>query len=334
MSPARFFMEKIATIRSNLSSSDMVCDIDEAGLDVPKFDTALSEFKMLSSEEVHGIIKKSNPKSCELDPLPTCLLKECFGTLLPVVTRMVNTSLSTSEMPSIFKKALIRPLLKKPSLDTEILKNYRPVSNLPFMSKIIEKAVNVQFQQHMERNGLYENMQSAYRRYHSTETALLKVQNDIMMAVDGGSVAVLVLLDLSAAFDTIDHAKLLHRLESRFGIQGAALAWFRSYLSGRYQSVTVDGQSSEARQLEYGVPQGSVLGPLLFTVYTTPVGDIIRSHGLDHHFFADDSQLYLCFKPRYPLEPQNLLSLMEACVADVQQWMNVNMLKGPGQKFN
>ena len=133
---------------------------------------------------------------------------------------------------------------------------------------MIEKVVSFQLKQHIERNSLSEKMQSAYRQFHSTETALIKVQNDIMKSVDGGSVVVLVLLDLSAAFDTIDHGKLLHLLEYKFGITGAALAWFGCYLSGRYQSVTINGQSSEPRLLEYGVPQGSVLGPLLFTVYT------------------------------------------------------------------
>ncbi len=117
-------------------------------------------------------------------------------------------------------------------------------------------------------------MQSAYRKYHNTETALVKVYNDIMEVVDGGSCVIIVLLDLSAAFGSVDHAILLHGLEKRLVVTGSALLWFKSYLSSRTQRVYIKGTSSDDRPLKYGVPQGSILGPKLLKVYTLPVGDI------------------------------------------------------------
>ena len=119
-------------------------------------------------------------------------------------------------VPKEFKHAKIRPLLKKSGLDIDTLKNNRPVSNLPFISKELEKVVDARLERHLCTNNLHEEMQSAYRQFHSTETALLKVQNDILQSLDNKCVTVLVLLDLSAAFDTIDHHTLLHRLESHF----------------------------------------------------------------------------------------------------------------------
>ena len=117
-------------------------------------------------------------------------------------------------------------------------------------------------------------MQSAYRPFHSTKSALLCVQNDILSSLNNKKAVTLVLLDLSAAFDTIDHEKLLHCLETRFGINGTALNWFRSYLSNRSQEVRINNSSSEKMYLNFGVPQGSVLGPILFTLYVAPVADI------------------------------------------------------------
>ena len=122
------------------------------------------------------------------------------------------------------------------------------------------------------------------------------------------------ILDLSAAFDTIDHHCLLHILESSFGIQGNVLAWFQSYLTGRTQTVHINKCTSEPHELKYGVPQGSVLGPILFTIYTTPLGKLIRRHGLTFHLYADDTQLYLAFKPSEPSSIDNNISRLEKCV--------------------
>ena len=206
-------------------------------------------------------------------------------------------SLESGVVPGCFKKALVRPLLKKPSLDADCLKNYRPVSNLSFISKQTERVVAARLNEHMSQFELFEPLQSAYKARHSSETALIHVQNNILRAMDQGKVGILLLLDMSAAFETVDHRTLLDRLHAEIGIVGTALDWFESYLVDRHQVVPIRDEHSDSCLLHYGVPQGSVLGPQLFTVYTSPLGRIIRAHGLDYHLFADDSQLYVFVKP-------------------------------------
>ena len=153
-------------------------------------------------------------KSCSMDPLPTCLLKKGIDVLLPCITSIINRSLEVREFPATFKHGLVTPLLKKSDLDHEILKNYRPISNLPFLGKMIERLVAMQFKQHLVINNLYTKTWSAYCAYHSTETALLRVSNDINLAL-GNHDVVLVLLDLSSAFDTIDHSVFMNKLYTR-----------------------------------------------------------------------------------------------------------------------
>ena len=240
---------------------------------------------------------------------------------------MMNQSLSTGTVPPCLKHAIIRPLLKKKHLDHENLKNYRPVSNLPFMSKLLEKIVAERLLQHMETNDLNEKMQSAYKKLHSTETALIRVQNDILTSLDNKCGVILVLLDLSAAFDTIDHETLFHQLQHRLGITGTALQWFVSYLSGRTQSVSVENASSKPSPLQFGVPQGSVLGPLLYTIYTLPLGDILRRSNISYHLYADDTQLYLSFNFHEPSSQTACLEQIQQGVTDVKEWMLKNKLK-------
>ncbi|CAJ1063628.1 galanin receptor type 1b isoform X2 [Xyrichtys novacula] len=235
---------------------------------------------------------------------------------------MINTSLLTGYVPQSFKTALIKPLLKKPTLDSSSLANYRPISNLPFISKILEKVVANQLCDFLHNNGLLEDFQSGFRTHHSTETALLKVSNDLLMASDNGFLSVLVLLDLSAAFDTIDHSILLQRLEQSIGIAGSALSWFKSYLTDRSQFVNVNNKSSAHTKVCYGVPQGSVLGPILFTLYMIPLGKIMRKYSINFHCYADDTQLYLSIKP----EEAGQVARLEACLKDIKSWMTNNFL--------
>ena len=169
-----------------------------------------------------------------------------------------------------------------------------------------------------------ELFQSAYRKHHSTETAILRVCNDFLEGADDRKVNLLVLLDLSAAFDTIDHDILIKRLECSFGVKGTALKWFASYLKNRTQSVKVSGFQSEKGFLQFGVPQGSVLGPVLFTMYTQPLVHIMRKFNILYHLYADDTQLYGSV---YPNELPDLIDRFEHCIAEVKAWMKVNKLK-------
>ncbi|KAL0153650.1 hypothetical protein M9458_051015 [Cirrhinus mrigala] len=219
----------------------------------------LQYFTAIGQEELNKLITVSKPTTCLLDPVPTKLLKELLPVAEEPLLNIINSSLSLGHVPKPFKLAVIKPLIKKPQLDPSELANYRPISNLPFMSKILEKVVSAQLCSFLQKNDIYEEFQSGFRPHHSTETALVKITNDLLLASDQGCISLLVLLDLSAAFDTIDHDILIDRLQNYAGIQGQALKWFRSYLSDRYHFVYLNGESSQLSPVKYGVPQGSVL---------------------------------------------------------------------------
>ena len=217
------------------------------------------------------------------------------------------------------------PFVKKtPTLDRDDMKNYRSVSSLSFLSKIIEKVVASRLNSHINSSYTSNDYQSAYRKFHSTETALLQIHNVILSSMDDGRVTALTLLDLSAAFDTIDHTILLRRLGNWFGVSGKALDWFKSYLTGRSQRIKLGNCLSSRSDLSFGVPQGSVLGPLLFTLYTTPLSNLVSGHAIPHHIYADDSQLYVSFSSGNSAAALNGL---QSCFASVQSRMSTNKLK-------
>ena len=242
--------------------------------------------------------------------------KETASSLIPVITKLVNLSMETGCVPSSFKKALVTPLLKKSTLNPEVMNNYRPVSNLPFVSKVLERVVLRRLLNHLDVTNQHEPHQSAYRPLHSTETALVRVCNDILLSPDQRKAVSLVLLDLSAAFDTIDHKMLLDRL-SNIGVQGMAHKWSQSYLHNRHQSVIIKGVKSKSVPLRYCVPQGSVLGPFLFTQYTVLIGAICRKHGVSCQLYADDTQIYVTFNIDDNIDRKIALTKIEKCIAEV-----------------
>ena len=164
------------------------------------------------------------------------------------------------------------------------------MSNLSFISKSLEKVVLIQLKNHLSGNSL-EIFQSAYKQNHRTETAILTVLDGLLGSADERLVSLVVLLDLSTAFDTLDHSVLLKWLETTYGVRDTVLDWFVSYLSGYFQSVIVDGVVSTSRPLVYGMPQGSVLGPDLFTLYSQPLSDVISVHNCDYYKYTDDTEL-------------------------------------------
>ena len=169
--------------------------------------------------------------SCELDPIPSKLLMECLDSILPSLTDLFNSSLASGIFQQYFKSALVTPILKKRCLDHNDLNNYRPVSNLCFIAKILEKLLLSQDSSNHNSHNLYNTCQSAYRPCHSTETALLKVVNDLFLSLNKVNISVLALLDFSSAFDTIDHTIPIHNLHTDFGLTDTVIQWFSSYLT-------------------------------------------------------------------------------------------------------
>ena len=163
--------------------------------------------------------------------------------------------------------------------------------------------------------------------YGSTETALVKIVNDILLDMNRRHVSLLVLLDLSAAFDTVDHTILLRRLETSFGVTGDALKWIVSYLSARSQRVMINGVLSDRFDLSFGVPQGSCLGPLLFSACASKLFQVIKNHLPNAHAYADDTQLYLSFKPDSSMGETEARGALERCIRAVRAWLVVDKLK-------
>ena len=195
-------------------------------------------------------------KQCTTDILPTWLFKLCAAELSPFLSHLYSRSFVDGAVPLSYKAAYVTPLLKKPDLDPSDARSYRPISNLSVVSKLLERLVAKRMLSYLTSSGLMPSLQSAYRVHHSTETAVLRVMADILQALDRGDFAALAFLDLSAAFDTVDHATLLRRIELSYGIRGMALSWLRSYLSDRTQFVRSGSTSSRPAVLRYGVPQG------------------------------------------------------------------------------
>ncbi len=288
--------------------------------------TKFTTLRPTTADEVKSLVNSSASKYCSLDPLPTWLVKDCLDELLPLLTSIFNASFFLGEVPHDFKSAIVIPHLKNGKVDVEDMKNYRPVSNLLFASKILEKLTMVRLDEHLRDNTLHDPMQSAYKSNFSTETALMRLNFDILSYMDVGKCTILAALDLSAAFDTINHTLFLSRLQHAYGVSGTALNWFTSYLTNRTQRVCIHGTLSDPRDIVTGVPQGSVLGARLFTMYTRPLCDIISQHNMSYNCYADDTQIYL------HCENNNIaiceaITKLEQCISDVCKWMDSNALK-------
>ena len=264
---AAFFTDKIANIRQAIISSSAPSNAGASSLPPISSSFKLLQFDAIDLKLLEETVRGLKSSSCCLDILPTSFFKNVYNSHSSDLLLIVNSSLLTGTFPESLKTAVVKPLLKKRSLDVSILNNYRPVSNLPFIGKIIEKVVYQQLNKFLTLNAILDKHQSGFRQHHSTETALIKVLNDIRMNSDTGQSTVLVLLDLSAAFDTIDHAILLDRLENWVGLSGAVLQWFRSYLQDRKYFVSIGNYKSALTSMTCGVPQGSIMGPILFNLY-------------------------------------------------------------------
>ena len=211
---------------------------------------------------------------------------------------------------------MVTLLIKKANLPSDNLKNYCPVSGLSFISKLVERVVAKQLLEHIHVHNLDNLYQSAYKAGHSTETALLCIKNV------WAEPTALVLLDLSAAFDTIDHSTLFSCLRSWFGVGGSVMKWFTSYLTDCYHSIKIGSTLSAVCKLIFGIPQGSVLGPL---IVHTPLSLIIGKHkGIKFHLYADDSQVYVHLSQK---NASATFEQLNRCLEDIKEWMSTSKLK-------
>ena len=318
---SRFFTSKIIRIRAEIESTLVDHDFSLEFAPNSNVTVRFVEFQQVCEEDILRHIRELNKTHCELDPIIVSKLGKAYEDSAPFIVKIINKCFSEAVFVLSEKRALIRPYLKKVGLDCDNLSNYRPVSNLSYLSKIMERTMLDQLFPYLERSGVISRYQSAYRKCHSTETALCKIYSDLVTRVCLGKTTVLVLLDLSAAFDTVDHQLLLSDLAS-YGVEGNAFLLLQSYLSDRTQRVVVGEAVSEPTTLQCGVPQGSVLGPILFIIYTSSLVSLLNAHEINYHFYADDTQLYIEID-----NIQDTKDKLSSLLSDIKKWMCERKLK-------
>ena len=314
----KFFTDKIEAIRDNMDETP--CPVS----DFPNTHTTTEDtqlwhtFEPVTMEELNDIINEAGIKCSPSDILPLSVLKENLYILQPLILQIVNASLSQGSMDGV-KLADIIPLLKNNFLDPNVLKNFRPVSNLTFLGKLIERVVLRRLNDHLSKNNLHCPEQSAYKKNFSTETLLVRIWNDLLVASDEKSATVVMMLDLSAAFDTVDHNLLLDILKKEIGLRGTVLKWFESFLKGRSQRIRLGSTVSDEIIIKFGVPQGSVLGPVLFNLYIRSIYGFVQALNFSIFGYADDHQIMKHFKPYN--QGVTLLTKLKECFAAVKSWM-------------
>lgn len=252
----------------------------------------LFNFTLVNEDEILTTIQSITSTSCGIDNISITMIKLCCPHILPILTHIFNTCIERSIYPDAWKTSLIKPLPKTSTPNK--LEDLRPISILPTISKIFEKLLHKQISSFLSKYNILPQLQSGFRSGHSCQTALLKVTDDIFSALDNSEFTVLILLDFSKAFDTVCHSTLLSVLH-HIGFNINSITLIKSYLVERSQIVVIDNNYSTTVKLVCGVPQGSVLGPLLFSIYTS--GIVQKIHYCQCHLYADDTQLYYSFLP-------------------------------------
>ena len=267
--------------------------------------------------EIKNIITKMKPKvSTGYDSISTKLVKQIYEGLLSPLLYIVNLSLSTGIVPDKMKLAKVVPIYK--SGGKEIISNYRPVSLLPVFSKILEKIVYKRLYNYLEKFNILTPSQYGFRKSLSTNLAILEMQDRAVNYLSNNENCVGIFLDLSKAFDTLNHTILLSKLE-HLGVRGTALSWFGNYLTNRAQFTEINSQKSSLKSISCGVPQGSILGPLLFLIY---MNDIVKvSNDCDFIIFADDTNLLF-----HKNSHSELRGLINECLIKMSMWFKANKL--------
>ena len=317
---AKFFRQKIDGIRHQFKHIPQY--------KIPPRDTpTLRSFATITKNNLLKLIMEMPTKTCDSDIIPTKLLKEVLPTIIPALTKIENLSINDGVFSEKWKSATVKPLIKSLSKGT-IYQNYRPVSNLTFISKVVEKITLNQFTQHCENNNLLPNYQSAYRKFHSCETSLIKLVNDLLWAMEKQEVTAMTILDPSAVFDTVDHDLLLEVLNKRFGVKQKALKWYEQYLKPRKFKVSINNTHSKEQTIDYSVPQGSIQGAFLFNTYASTISDVIPTT-LELMGYADDHSIKKPFKPGNTNcnTESDTIAIIEDSMLDVKRWMDGVRLK-------
>ena len=320
---SEFYIEKILKIRKdieeNKTNSTIWTDKPEEACRIH-----MTNFVELKPEELNLILNSMKKKTSKLDPVPTTFVKNVFPQLLPFFLYLINSSIRTSSFPENLKHARVTPVIKDPKLNSDDLTSYRLISNLPFLSKILEKTLHIQLDNYIEQQDLHAKFQSAYRKNNSCETAIIRVMDDIQQDLFYKNYVALLLLDASSAFDTVDHSILWYKLEHEFHIGGSALSMIKSYLKNRSFSVAVNNTISKPKELQNGVPQGSILGPLTYILYTKELELIAKKYNMNINTYADDIQLYISFSFN---DINKTNQNVTECLLCIKEWMDSKYLK-------
>ena len=313
---SNYFTSKIIDIRSKVEiNMTKLSNNNPYTYDQPLTDcTQLSKFKYPNDDDISTLIKQTNSSSI-LDPVPTTVLKTINHFITPIIRQLLTDCIKTNTIPPYFKQASITPRIKKSNMDINVLSNYRPISQLPTLAKIFERIISKQLINHLNSNSLFDKYQSGYRKFYSTETALLYVTDNLLHNIDNNTPTQVILLDLSSAFDTIDHNILLNRLKL-LNINNDALNLLKDYITNRTYNIKLKSISPN-KPLLFGVPQGTVLGPLLYSLYITPISRIFLNYPeIIYHLYADD---IIIMSPIHN-------SRLNNCIIDLRNWMTTNYL--------
>ena len=315
---ADFFNAKVEKIRSALANVPRYRPTGRPNL-------GITAFKPVSVEHISKIIKSSTPTTCATDPIPSTLIKDHLDLLAPLITTITNDSLLNGIFHDSWKMATVAPLIKKSGLDT-IKSNYRPVSNLSFISKIVEKCVVNQLNDYFTESNLHSIHQHAYKQSFSTETAVCILLDQLLWNMESGDISILIALDLSSAFDTVDHSVLLNVLQVDFGLKDSALGWAASYLKDRSLKVKINEAFSDPVIFNHSVPQGSCLGPILFNVYSSTITQCVDPNQ-NLGGYADDHCLMSTFTTSDATAESKCINEIESTINKIGEWMSANVLK-------
>ena len=306
-----FFVDIGGNLASEIPDSLLEMDLNFKG-DYERFC-----FRPVTEKEVQKLLRSmSVNKSTGVDGIPIRFLKICEKVSVQVLTHIINLSLSTMTVPNNWKLACVVPLFKEG--DKTVPGNYRPIAILPAASKILERVSHNQVMDCFTRNKLLSDAQFGFRKGHSTTSCIMNLLNDIYISMDNKQVTGVVFLDLKKAFDTVDHGVLLRKLHM-YGLDANSVAWFNSYLSGRYQQTKVNGSLSKSRHMSHGVPQGSILGPLLFIIYINDLSTYLSETKTS--LYADDTAIYCS-----SVSAVEVVLSLRMDLSMVTEWLRANKL--------